>query len=330
MVFSALAGQIADRTETSFMMRLTKFIELVVMAVAAIGFFTGSGGVLVLALFAMGAQSAFFSPVRIAAMPKYMRADELIRANALFNGALYVCILAGLFIGGILIDTDNGARILAGALFVTALLGWLASLGGTKSTSDAPELTVRYNIVAQTIRIVSLALRDPGVGWPLIGVAVFFYCTTLITVLTPIYIADVWSSDAGTANAIMGIFAIGAGLGAASAALIIRKGRGLSVAAFGVSMATLLSVVCFMIGAFSGPADGETLSFATFFARTDTVILAIALCATAAGLGLFTVPLQAAIQRRGPAQSSSPNYGGWKRPQCDWCCWRLPFCSGRD
>ena len=86
LLFSTIAGQMADKFETSLMFRRTKFIEFLLMVLAAVGFITGWSLLAILALFLMGAQSAFFSPVRTGAMPKYLQTDELVRGNALCSG----------------------------------------------------------------------------------------------------------------------------------------------------------------------------------------------------------------------------------------------------
>ena len=88
LLFSTIAGQLADKYETSFMFRRTKLAEFLLMILAGIGFLLGSSVILILALFLMGAQSAFFSPVRTSSMPKYLHANELVRGNA-FAAAVY-------------------------------------------------------------------------------------------------------------------------------------------------------------------------------------------------------------------------------------------------
>lgn len=62
LLFSTLAGQVADKYETSMMFRRTKFVEFLLMVLAAIGFLISNSAILILALFLMGAQSAFSAP----------------------------------------------------------------------------------------------------------------------------------------------------------------------------------------------------------------------------------------------------------------------------
>jgi len=299
LVFSSIAGQFADKYETSFMARRTKFIEMLIMATAAVGFYFNNGLLLVICLFAMGAQSAFFSPVRIGAMPKYFATDELIRANALFNAGLFVAIILGLFFGGMLIEQTGGGEKVAGFLLVASALGWFAVRGAPKAAATAPDLKIDWNIFRQSTRIIGFALKAPGVARPMAGLGLFYFVSTLVTVLVPLYARDSLGASGAVATAIMGCFAIGAGLGAIGASLLSKSRNGLGFSAFGIaaaSVATLLVVFSTGAAATSGASTVGAL-----FGSPAGVFLAVLFGLSSAFSGLFIVPLQAAMQRRAPA-----------------------------
>ena len=306
LVFSSISGQIADKYETSFLLRRIKLIEVCLMTLAAIGFLSGWGWLLVAALFGMGVQSAFFSPVRIGAMPKYLHKDELVRGNAIFNAGLYVAILSGLFIGGYLIEKPSGARTLGVLLVAASMTGWLSVRRAPPAPADAPDLKLDMNVPRQAARILTFAFSAPGVAWPLMGAAAFYYTTTLVTVLIPIYVRDVWGSGGGVASTFMGLFAVGAGLGALSASLLSRKRTGLGFSAIGIGAASALTLTVFLmgLGAPAVPAEGLR-SVGAFFALPHAWPLAALNCLSAAALGFYMVPLQAAAQRRAPGAQRS-------------------------
>lgn len=58
-LFSALAGQIADKYEKSMLVRRIKFAEILIMGVGAAGFFFDAVYFLLAVLFCMGLQSTF-------------------------------------------------------------------------------------------------------------------------------------------------------------------------------------------------------------------------------------------------------------------------------
>ena len=82
-LFSALAGELADRFERSRLLQVLKAAELLTVLVAAAALLAGSLGLCFLALFALGAQATLSSPVRYALLPQHLAPDELVDGNAL-------------------------------------------------------------------------------------------------------------------------------------------------------------------------------------------------------------------------------------------------------
>lgn len=300
LLFSPLAGQFADKYDTAMMARRTKLIEMLIMAVAAVGFFIGNGPLLIGCLFAMGVQSAFFSPVRTGAMPKYFAPDELIRANALFNAGLFVAIILGLLFGGLFIEQPSGGEKVSGFLIGASVLGYLAVRSAPKAAATAPELKIDWNIFAQGVRIFGFALKAPGVSRPMIGFSLFYFMSTFVTVLLPLYVRDALGGTGAVATAIMGLFAIGAGLGAIGASLLSKGKSGLGFAAVGISSAGLITLAIY---ALTGPvALAGASTVAELFTSPAGVAIGLCFVATSASMGLYIVPLQAAVQRRAPAE----------------------------
>ena len=82
-LFSASAGQIADKFEKSHIIRLVKVFEIVLMLLAAIGFLMHSIWVLVISLFMMGMHSTLFGPVKYAYLPQHLLEHELVGGNGM-------------------------------------------------------------------------------------------------------------------------------------------------------------------------------------------------------------------------------------------------------
>ena len=122
-VFSAMAGQWADRYEKSRLIRLTKFWELGIMLLAAAGFVTGNITALMLVLFGLGMQAAFFSPLKYSIIPDHLRADELVAGNGLIEAGTFIGILAGTVAGGALVVMHAGPDVVAVAGITVAVAG---------------------------------------------------------------------------------------------------------------------------------------------------------------------------------------------------------------
>lgn len=304
LVFAPMSGQVAEKFETAMLFRRIKCAEVALMAIAAIGFLVNNGWVLLGVLFCMGAQSAFFNPARLSAMPKYLAPQELVRGNGFINAGLYVSILLGLFLGGLLIAAENGRLIVAGLLFCASFCGFLAVLRAPPAAANAPELKIDFNPFTQTAAMLRLALKAPGVARPLIGAALFFYGSTLVTVLVPIYVKNALGAQDQVATLIMGLFAIGVGLGAMSAAALSKRKSGLGFSALGVGASAFGSLAVFVLT----PAAAAAAPDGTIRMLTETgagLALTGAFVFSAASMGFYVVPLQAATQRRAPAHESA-------------------------
>ncbi len=59
-LFSATAGQLADKYDKAWLARLTKILEIIIMLVAVAGFIWHSFNLLLVALFLLGLQSTLF------------------------------------------------------------------------------------------------------------------------------------------------------------------------------------------------------------------------------------------------------------------------------
>ncbi len=301
LVFSSISGQLADKYETSMMFRRTKFMEIILMSVAATAFAFGYGLLAIFMLFAMGAQSAFFSPVRVAAMPKYLEADELVRGNGLCNAGLFTFILLGYVVGGLLIVIDNGGVWVGAALVAAAVVGWLAALQTPYAAANDPTLRIDFNGVAQTVSMFRRVFSARGVPAPLIGVGAFYFLSTAMTVAVPLYGRDSLHADPMVWTALNGLFAVGAGIGAIGAASLSKGRSGLGFSAVAIFLAGLMSFLVYGLTPLAAGTPDAPLGLGDLFASAAGLALVVSFVATAALSGVYIAPLQAAMQRRAPA-----------------------------
>ena len=82
-LFSAIAGQIAEKLEKQRLIVITTAMEIAIMSLAAIGFLTGNMPVLLVALFCTGMQSTLFGPVKYSVLPAILKPEELTGGNGL-------------------------------------------------------------------------------------------------------------------------------------------------------------------------------------------------------------------------------------------------------
>lgn len=134
-LFSATAGQLADRHEKAGLIRLIKLLEVGIMGLAAWGFLSGSLFLLLSALFLMGLHSTLFGPVKYAILPQTLSQSELVGGNALLEAGTFIAVLAGTITGGYLASIPgNGPVAAACGGVAVALLGFFFESAGSAST----------------------------------------------------------------------------------------------------------------------------------------------------------------------------------------------------
>src|SRR5688500_5529206 len=128
-LFSAIAGQIAEKLEKSKLIRITTAMEIAIMSLAAVGFVTQNMVVLLVALFATGMQSTLFGPVKYSILPAVLKPEEPTGGTGLVEMGTSISFLIGMIFGG-LIFAVAGAQgpVLAGvAVIALAVIGNLVS-----------------------------------------------------------------------------------------------------------------------------------------------------------------------------------------------------------
>jgi len=101
----------------------TPYFSIGLMLIAALGFYLQSVSLLMVDLFLMGTQSAFFGPVKYSILPDHLDEDELIGGNAIVEAGTFLSILLGTIIGGILIMREGGMEIVYAIIVAMAALG---------------------------------------------------------------------------------------------------------------------------------------------------------------------------------------------------------------
>jgi len=127
LLFSTIAGQLADRFDKALLMRRIKFIEILLMLLGCFALWQTNLSLMLAVLFLLGAQSTFFSPAKYAIIPQHMHSGELLAANAQISMGTFVAILLGTLIGGWLVAGPQGSMQMGALIITVAIIGWLSS-----------------------------------------------------------------------------------------------------------------------------------------------------------------------------------------------------------
>ena len=195
-LFSATAGQLADKYEKSMLMRRVKLLEIGLMTLAAIALLSKLYALLLFVLFLMGCQSTLFGPVKYAYLPQKLHTDELVGGNALVESGTYVAIIIGLIIGVETVDFELDRQIpLAVTLVAVACLGYFTSRKVPNTEAVDPELTINWNAWQETWKIVSFARAEKSVFLSILGISWFWFFGSAMTIQIPAYTADILNGN---------------------------------------------------------------------------------------------------------------------------------------
>ena len=303
-LFSATAGQLADKYEKSMLMRRIKLLEIGLMSLAAAALLTQHYPVLLLVLFLMGCQSTLFGPVKYAYLPQKLHTDELVGGNALVESGTYVAIIAGLIVGVEAVDFESDRQTsLAMILVGVAILGYLASRQVPKTEAVDPDLKINWNVWQETWHIVSYAREEKSVFLSILGISWFWFFGSAMTIQVPAYTADILKGNESVVTALLVAFAVGVGLGSLLCERMSRRRIELGLVPFGS-----IGMSLFAVDLYFAQPEAATTTVATigeFLGRDGSWRILLDLALLGAFGGFYSVPLYALIQQRSKRQHLS-------------------------
>jgi len=181
VLFAVVAGDCADRFPKRNMVVASKWAEAMVMLGAAAALFSGNFNALFVVVFFIGMQSAFLGPAKYGSLPELTTADELPRANGLFQASVLVGILIGTGSAGhVPADRPDLLGFLGLAMAFIAVIGAMVAQRMKTIPPAAPKKRIRFDPVRRLFTGLADAHRIPGLLAAIIGHACFWMCGSLM------------------------------------------------------------------------------------------------------------------------------------------------------
>lgn len=304
LLFSATAGQCADKYDRSRLARLVKLWEIVIVSIAAAGFYIGSMAFLLVVLFCLGIQATFFGPVKYALLPQHLREGELVAGNAFINAGTFLAILLGTIAGGLMILREEGRHLLAVSMVAVAAVGYAASRFIPPAPPAQADLKIRWNLPAVTWRMVQHDRANPPVFRCILGISWFWLVGATFLSQFPTFARGVLQADETVVTLFLTMFSVGIAIGSFLCSLLLQgriRSTYVPFAALGLSAFTL--DLYFASGAAVAHHGGGLMPVSVFLAhaahwRITLDLLMISVCA-----GLYIVPLYAIMQHDSAPES---------------------------
>ena len=309
IIFSSVAGWLADRFKKSQVIMGCKFAEIIIMtigvfSVTLMGKPNPSVAVdpffylLLAAVFLMGLQSALFAPAKVGTIPELLTKKTIAAGNGIFNLATLSATVIGMALGGWLSDiTSRGqeqvwiaAVVLIGIAVVGTMLSFLVrSLPAANKLAKFP-----VTIVGETIRDIRLLFSFKFLFRIALGIA-FFWSIAAFAQLN----IDFFSEESGGfleshRTPLLIAVVMGIGLGSVLAGVISAGRIELGLVPIGA-----IGLAVFAILLYFSPAGFIEEDLFTW-KKTLVCTLLVGLGMSA---GIFDVPLASYLQHNSPIET---------------------------
>jgi 1-acyl-sn-glycerol-3-phosphate acyltransferase len=303
-LFSATAGQFADKYDKARIMRFVKLAEIAIMAIAAVGFVRGDVVTLFAALFLMGVHSTVFGPVKFAILPQTLREEELVGGNALVETGTWAAILLGTILGGLLVAWPAGPTVLVPAVtLAVAVLGYAASRFVPPAPPPAPGLRVDWNPAAETWRNLRFLYGNRTVFLSILGVSWFWFYGALLLAQFPAFAKGWLGGDAVVATALLTVLAVGIGAGSLACERMSGHKVEIGLVPFGAIGLTLFALDLFLASPSTRPES--VVGLGAFLAQPGAIRILADIGLIGLFGGFFIVPLYALILSRSDPEHRS-------------------------
>lgn len=298
-LFSATAGQLAEKYEKSRIIRYVKLFEIAAMMIAAVGFYTHHTTLLLVVLFLMGLHSTTFGPIKYAILPQALKPQELVGGNGLVEMGTQMAMLIGMVAGNSLMRIEGFGPVAASAATIlVAVMGYFASRRIPPAPATAPDLVFNWNPVTETSRVLGITREDRKVFNAVLGISWFWFFGTVLIAQLPNYTRLNLGGDGSLYTFVLTLFSLGTGVGS----LLCERMSGRRV-----------EVGLVPLGAFGLTAFGVDLYFAhptmatvhginwlAFLSSAGSWRIALDLTLIGVFAGFYVVPLFAYVQARTP------------------------------
>jgi 1-acyl-sn-glycerol-3-phosphate acyltransferase len=293
-LFSAFAGELADKHDKAWIMRRVKWLEVLIMSCAAVALYVQAWIVLLALLFLMGTQSAFFGPVKYALLPQTLSDKELVSGNALVETGTFLSILLGTLLAGLIAHHPDSNLIAGIAVLVFALLGVLSAHAIPPAPAGNPGLNLRYKPVSLMRQTLRFARKDKVTLQAILGISWFWFLGASYLTQFPKYTALLGGGETGV-SFLLTLFSIGIAVGA----LLCDKLSGHRIEPGIVPLGSIGLTVFGLHLFFATPANptphADLLAFVTDPALTWVFIDLLMIGVFG---GIFIVPLYSLMQQR--------------------------------
>ena len=290
-LFSPLAGQLCDRYDKAFLIRLVKVSETLIVGVSAYGFIHHDPYFLLGSLFFMGTHSSFFGPAKYSILPDILPKNKLLGGNGLIEAGTFFAILGGTLCGALMIHLNLSMFLLCLTLLFVAILGLGMSCLIPPITPRAPHLKMRLSWAGEMKRLIRYSRVNHRVFQSIVGISWFWLVGTVLLSQLPPLAKEVLKVDESIYIFLTLLVTVGIGVGSVLCNWLFK---GEITTKYIPHVSLLMILILFDLSTFSQPMAART--FSQFVTSFQGIRLMLDVMALAFLGGVYIVPMNTFIQ----------------------------------
>jgi len=289
LLLSPIAGFIADRFAKHRVLLWTKAPEVLAMGLAVVALERGDLPALMVVLFLMAAQSAFFSPAKYGLLPEALAHGELSMANGLLQMTTNLAILGGSVLGVLAFSWLRSDLGRVGWLYVAiAVAGTAAAAWVPRAPAGNPAAVREWLVLRAAWRDWVEVRRRPELVQTVAGIAWFYFLGAIFLAIVPVFgLAELGMAVESSALLLM-VLSVGIAGGS------LLAGR-LSAGRVEIGLVPLGSLGLGVFALALAVHEGAGPRWYGIPWSTTAILLWLGVSS-----GLFLVPLNALLQERSP------------------------------
>ncbi len=301
LLFSFLAGQLADKYEKARLITYTKFAEVGIMLGVWWGFETQNIYLLMALLFVSGTHSTFANPIKYSILPEHLREDELLAGNGFVSGGGYISILFGLITGGLLVVMPGNP--IGWAALAIAAAGLTASLMIPRGKPAEPGMKLNFHLIHGTLSIIAQARKSNTLFHSILGLSWFLLIGSVFMAQFPNYAQGIMRADNAVYTLFLTVFSIGIAAGSVLCDKLLKgevSPRYTPWALVGISVFTYM-----MVFTTPHPVQEGLTTIHDFVSEIRHLPVLVSMLMVAVCGGVYMVPLYALLQSRSESGARS-------------------------
>ena len=285
LIFTGLAGYLADNFNKRRILILTKAFEMGNMGLAWLAFHTGNFRLQLATLFLLATQFTFFGPAKYGALPELVKEEDLSRANGLLEMSTFLAILLGSMLAGPLFSQFKAQiDVIAMVMMVLAVVGSLCTLGIARVPEPAHKSPFQWSLLwSEVVEGTKVLRADRRLWLTTIGIAYFWFQGVLYQLALLKLGKEVMHLNESGISLLGGALAIGIGVGS----MLAGRWSGDKVELGLVPLGSLGMGVASLLVAWAARSSPAAVPYGLFLVGVSA--------------GLFAVPLNALLQQKADA-----------------------------